>query len=77
MKGNTILFKINIKCAYDMVVEILKNTDIQVHFGTSFSSGTAADLGYDYSLNCLGYNFQGPKRFLTEDLTKCLEPKTG
>lgn len=75
MRGNTILPYI--KGAHDMVVGILKNTDIQVHFGTSFGSGTAADLGYDYSLNCLGYNFQGPKRFLTEDLAKCLEPKTG
>lgn len=53
--------------------------DIAIH--TNISKGpnesTMTQLGYDYFIDCTGYKFTGPRRFMTQELSECIDPRTG
>lgn len=38
---------------------------------------TMKNLGYEYYIDCSGYKFTGPRRFLQEGMSECIDPRTG
>lgn len=72
MRGNTLLPYID--GGHALVLPMLEKVGVKVHFGTPFDSGTQEKLGCDFTLNCMGFSFAGPKRYMTGEMAKCLAP---
>ena len=70
LRGKTLLPYVT--GAHAMVDAYMTKIGVKVHYGTPYTAETQATLGYDCTVNCMGYNFQGPKRFMTGDLANCL-----
>lgn len=73
-----LLFKIN--GAHDMVQNYLQNDlKVNVHTGVKPDSfeNTMNNLGYDHFVNCTGFRFIGPRKFMTEELSECIDPRSG
>ena len=67
-----------IKGAHDVVVKCFKELGIKIHFGTSFEGETTAKaLDYSCIVDCRGYKFKGPRKFMTGDLANCLDKQNG
>ena len=50
---------------------------MNIHTGVEGGS-TQEALGYDYTVDCTGYKFTGPKLYMKgQGLETCLEPRTG
>ena len=76
LRGKTLLPYF--KGAHERLESHLKKIGLEVHYGTSFEGeATAKALGYDVALDCRGYSFPGPAKFMTGALAKTLEPKSG
>lgn len=73
-----LLFKI--PGAHDMVKSYLESDlNVNVHTGVKPASfeETMKNLGYDHYVNCTGFRFIGPRKFMTEELADCLDPRSG
>ena len=52
---------------------------IKIHTNVKGDSNenTMKTYGYDYYIDCTGYKFPGPKKFMKKELSKCVDPRTG
>jgi len=76
LRGKTILPYI--PGAHQTVVGHFKKLGIEIHYDTPYEGEvTAASLGYDYQLDCRGYKFTSPSKFMVGDLRQCLNPDNG
>ena len=66
--------------AHEKIQSYLEN-DLKIKIHTNISGDTnkmvAKSLGYEYSIDCTGYSFLGPRRFMTKEMSKCIDPRTG
>lgn len=76
LRGNTLLpYLDGVHAKIDLH---LKSMGLEIHYGTPYVEGeTAAALGYDYALDCRGYKFTAPAKFMTGGLSKCVDKKNG
>lgn len=59
-------------------MEQAKKIGLVIHVETPYVQGkTEQSLGYDKTFMCAGYTFPGPKKFMQNELAKCLDPKSG
>ena len=73
LRGKTLLPYV--KDGRKIVEAYLKELDIEVHYETPYEGDLTRDsLGYDYCVDCRGYKFVAPKRFMRGELAKCVEP---
>lgn len=76
LRGKTVLPYI--KGANETVVKCFKELGINIHFGTSFEGeATAKALDYSCVVDCMGYKFHGPRKYMTGDLARCLDKQNG
>lgn len=58
-----------------MLTGILKELKIEVHLGVTYSDDNK--LGYDYALQCSGFSYLGPREFMQDSISECVDKKTG
>lgn len=58
-----------------MVVEGLKTAGVEALPETPYNEELAAK--YDYVIDCRGFKFLGPRKYMTGPLAECLDKKTG
>jgi len=76
LRGKTLLPYI--ANAHKAVDAHLKKIGIEVHYETPYEGeATAASLGYDFQLDCRGYKFVAPGKFMKGELSKCVDPSKG
>lgn len=70
LRGKTLLPYV--KGGHKLCDDYMKKIGVKIHYETPFTDETQATLGYDTTINCMGFSFEGPKRFMTGDLANCL-----
>ena len=64
--------------AHEKLKNHLENLKINLHLETNFEGKSTLDaLGYKMSIDCRGYRFTTPARYLSGDLAQCLHAETG
>ena len=61
--------------AHPLVAEGLKKVGVEALTSTPYNEELAAN--YDYVIDCRGFNFLGPRKYMTGVLAECLDKKTG
>jgi len=64
--------------AHALIEPILKRIGVQYHPGTSYSpdGGEVADQ-YEVHVDCRGFSFDGPNRYMKDNMSDCVDSKTG
>jgi len=80
MRGKTILP--SFRGAHVLAVQILNKMKINIHFETPYSDGTdvkipASEEVYKCIIDCRGFKYLGPSKYMTGDLAQCLDKKSG
>jgi len=58
-----------------LVVEGLKAVGVEALTETPYTDEMASN--YDYVIDCRGFKFLGPAKYMTGPLAECLDKKTG
>ena len=63
--------------AHDTIMPMLKELGVEVLTGVTYSDDAPIAKEFDYKLDCRGYKFEGPRKFMQNELKDCVDKKTG
>lgn len=63
--------------AHDTIMPMMEQIGVEVLTGVNYSDDAPIANEFDYKLDCRGYKFEGPRKFLQDDLKDCVDRKTG
>lgn len=75
-RGDTLLP--TIPGAHEIAKQQFEDAGVKVLTGVTYSDDAPIAQQYDYKLDCRGFKYTGPNKFMTETgLRNCVEPTTG
>ena len=63
--------------AHDILVAGLKKLGVVYHHDTAFKEGEGVAAEYEIHLDCRGFKFNGPRKYMQDEMAECVDPKTG
>lgn len=62
---------------HELILEELKKLEVEYHPDTDFKEGEGIAKDYEVHIDCRGMKFDGPAKYLKNELAECIDPKTG
>ena len=67
----------DIEGAHDIIKDYMKKIDVVYHHDSSFKEGEGVAAEYEAHVDCRGFRYDGPRKFMQGDLAQCVDGKTG
>lgn len=66
-----------IEGAHDIILDYMKKINVVYHNDSSFKEGEGIANEYEAHVDCRGFRFDGPRKFLKNEMAECVDGKTG
>lgn len=63
--------------AHDVILKCLQELDVIYHSDTPFKEGEGIASEYEAIIDCRGFRYLGPRKYLQGEMSECIDGKTG
>jgi pyruvate/2-oxoglutarate dehydrogenase complex dihydrolipoamide dehydrogenase (E3) component len=63
--------------AHSIILDYITKVGVTYHNDTSFKEGEGVANEYEAHVDCRGFRFDGPKKYMHNEMAECIDGKTG